>query len=56
MRTELKVTLSPAEVQKYLVDVVAKKQRLDDGEYKCACTTASDGEIVLVFSLVEKVP
>ena len=54
MKRELKITLTPTEVQKHLVDVVAKKQKLPDGNYTCSCTTTGSGEIVLVFALPDE--
>lgn len=55
MRRELKVTLSTEEVSDLLVKVVAKKQGLGEGEYKCAgCSVNANGEMVVVLDLPEK--
>ena len=54
MRSQLRITLTQAEVQKHLVRVVAKEQKLPDGEYKCECASAGNGEIVPVFDLPDK--
>ena len=53
MKRELKVTLSSAEVHEMLIKVVAKRQKLPDGNYSCACAM-TNGELSLVFSLPEE--
>lgn len=49
MKRELKITLSPDEVSKLLVKVVAERQKLGDG-YACHCTMNAAGELAIVFN------
>ena len=53
MKRELKITLSPAEIHETVIKVVAKQQRLPEGEYVCACTMTG-GELTLVFTWPEE--
>jgi len=53
VKRELKVTLSPTEVHERLIKVIAKQQKLPDGNYTCACTMAL-GELTLVFTFPEE--
>ena len=49
MKREVRVTLSQKDVAELVVDVVAKKQKLETG-YTCAVAMVADGELVCCYA------